>query len=134
MGEEGGNQGRQRRCGFLIRTGRWGAPRRQPRAVGHFASNSAGLHASCARWLKSRDVAILGWDGQARSFPRGSRACFPIHQLLLIAMGMPIFDNCDFEAVAEAAASRKRWAFLVTASPLAIPGGTGSPLNPIATF
>jgi hypothetical protein len=36
--------------------------------------------------------------------------------------------------VSEAAASRKRWTFLLTASPLAVPNGTGSPLNPIAVF
>jgi hypothetical protein len=49
-------------------------------------------------------------------------------------MGIHIFDNCDLEAVSKAAAERKRWAFLLTAAPMAIPGGTGSPLNPIATF
>jgi len=31
-------------------------------------------------------------------------------------------------------AARKRWEFLLTAAPLPIKGGTGSPLNPIATF
>ncbi len=54
----------------------------------------------------------------------------PLHQLLLIAMGTPIFDNCDLEAVSKAAADRKRWVFLLTASPLTVPHGTGSPLNP----
>ena len=48
--------------------------------------------------------------------------------------GLPLFDNCDLERLAEAAASRKRWSFLLTAAPLPIRGGTGSPLNPIATF
>ena len=28
----------------------------------------------------------------------------------------------------------KRWHFLITASPIPVRGGTGSPLNPIATF
>jgi hypothetical protein len=58
----------------------------------------------------------------------------PIHQLILIAMGTPIFDNCDLEALGEAAAERHRWEFLLTAAPIPVPGGTGSPLNPIATF
>jgi hypothetical protein len=49
-------------------------------------------------------------------------------------MGVHIFDNCDLEEVARAAARLNRWDFLVTASPLAVEGGTGSPLNPIATF
>jgi hypothetical protein len=57
-----------------------------------------------------------------------------MHQLLLVAMGTPIFDNCDLEELAKGAAQRRRWSFLLTAAPLPVPGGTGSPLNPIATF
>jgi len=53
---------------------------------------------------------------------------------VLIAMGMPIFDNCDLEALSETAEREHRWEFLITAAPLTVGGGTGSPLNPIATF
>ena len=49
-------------------------------------------------------------------------------------LGVHIFDNCDLEALSEASASRKRWDFLLTVAPLPIRGGTGSPVNPIATF
>ena len=49
-------------------------------------------------------------------------------------MGVPIFDNCDLEALSEAAANRKRWEFLLTVAPIPVKGGTGSPVNPIATF
>ena len=58
----------------------------------------------------------------------------PIHQLVLIAMGMPIFDNCDLEALSDEAEKQNRWEFLVTAAPIPVVGGTGSPLNPVATF
>jgi len=47
---------------------------------------------------------------------------------------MPIFDNCDLEAVGEEAARRNRWEFMIVAGPLPVKGGTGSPLNPIAIF
>jgi hypothetical protein len=57
-----------------------------------------------------------------------------MHQLFVVAMGMPMFDNCDLEPLSEAAAARNRWEFLLTASPLVVPRGTGSPLNPIAIF
>ena len=57
----------------------------------------------------------------------------PIHQLVLVAMGVRILDNLDLEAVAEEAARQSRWEFLLTAAPPAVVGGTGSPLNPIAT-
>jgi kynurenine formamidase len=117
----------------FFRTGRW--TRRAKVGAWDIGTESAGLHPDVARWLKARDVAIVGWDGHGEVMPSLVKGVdFPMHQLLLIAMGTPIFDNCDLEAVSEAAASRKRWAFLVTASPLAIATGTGSPLNPIAIF
>ena len=49
-------------------------------------------------------------------------------------MGMPILDNCDLEELSQAAQQRKRWDFLITTSPLAVPGATGSALNPTAIF
>jgi kynurenine formamidase len=117
----------------FIRTGRW--TRRAEKGVWDIAKNGAGLYASCAKWLKQRDVAMLGSDAASDVAPSGVAGVNqPIHQLVLIAIGMPIFDNCDLEAVAEEAGKRNRWEFLLTAAPLAVPGGTGSPLNPIATF
>jgi hypothetical protein len=40
----------------------------------------------------------------------------------------------DRLALAEAADEHNRWEFLLTAAPLPIRGGTGSPINPLATF
>ena len=118
---------------IFIRTGRWA--RRAVVGPWNVGGSAAGLHASCARWLKQRDVAIIGSDVASDVVPSGVEGvALPIHQLVLVAMGVHIFDNCDLEALSEAAAKRNRWEFLLTASPLAVPGGTGSPLNPIATF
>lgn len=117
----------------FLRTGRWA--RRAAKGPWDAAANSAGFHASCVPWLRKRDVAMVGSDAASDAMPSavaGVRQ--PVHQLLLIAMGTPIFDNCDLEAVGEACRSRKRWEFLLTAAPIAVTGGTGSPLNPIATF
>ncbi len=117
----------------LIRTGRWA--RRDKEGPWNVSEKSAGLHASCAPWLKERDAAILGSDAASDVAPSRVRGVGqPIHQLVIIAMGMPIFDNLDLEAVAAEAARQNRWEFLVTAAPLAVTGGTGSPFNPIATF
>ena len=58
----------------------------------------------------------------------------PVHQLTLVAMGMPLFDNLDLESVAEEAGRQNRWEFMLVAAPLAVEGGTGSPLNPLAIF
>jgi len=117
----------------FLRTGRWS--RRDAVGPWNVAEQSAGLHASAVAWLAERDVALLGSDVASDVFPSGVEGnTHPVHQLVLVALGMPIFDNCDLEDVARAAASRGRWEFLLTAAPLPIPGGTGSPLNPIATF
>jgi kynurenine formamidase len=116
----------------LIRTGRWA--RRAAKGPWD-PSRMAGLHVSAVRWLKQRDVAIGGSDGCLDVLPSGVEGVpQPVHLLLLVAMGTPIFDNFDLEALSEQAAKRNRWTFLITASPLAVPGGTGSPLNPIAVF
>lgn len=116
----------------LIRTGRWA----RRAAKGPWKPDRiAGLHASCVRWLKQRDIAVAGSDACMDVLPSGVQGVVqPVHQLLLIAMGTPILDNLDLEAVSEQAAKRNRWAFLITTAPLSVPGGTGSPLNPIAVF
>jgi kynurenine formamidase len=117
---------------LLIRTGRWALRD----AKGPYDTNQlAGLYITCAKWLHDHDAAILGSDGAEDVHPSGIDGITePIHALVLIAMGMPIFDNLDLEAVSKEAARRNRWDFLVTASPAAVPGATGSVLNPIATF
>jgi kynurenine formamidase len=117
---------------ILIRTGRWALRD----AKGPYdTSKLAGLYMTSAKWLHQHDSAILGSDGAEDAHPSGIEGIVePIHALVLRAMGMPIFDNLDLEAVGKEAAKRNRWDFLVTAAPAAIPGATGSQLNPIATF
>ena len=118
---------------FVVRAGRW-ARRAEvgPWATGRLA---AGLHASVGPWLRERDVAMIGSDYTNDALPSGVDGVpQPIHQLVLVAMGVRIFDNLDLEGVAAEAARQSRWEFMLTAAPLAVEGGTGSPLNPIATF
>ena len=117
----------------FVRTGHWA--RRAEKGPYSTDTAAAGMHISCARWFHQRDVAMIGSDTHGELMPSPVEGTpFPLHQLLLIAMGTPMFDNCDLEALGDAAASRRRWEFMLTASPLSVPGGTGSPLNPIATF
>lgn len=117
----------------FIRTGRWA--RRAAKGPWDTDQASAGLHVSCVRWFKQRDIAVLGSDVHAELMPSPVPGiAYPVHQLLLIAMGVPMLDNCDLEPLSAAAAARKRWEFLLTAAPISVPLGTGSPLNPIATF
>jgi len=117
----------------LIRTGRWA--RRKAEGTWEIEKNSAGLHASCLPWLKQRDIAVLGSDLASDVLPSGVEGVtMPVHQVIVIAMGVPILDNCDFESLSKFAQNSKRWEFLLTVAPLAVEGGTGSPVNPLATY
>ena len=119
---------------LFVRTGVWArrkaeGPWLRGRAEG---GRSAGLDPSVIPWLKQRDIAILGSDHPQYVSPSNLRGA--VHDFALLYLGVHLFDNCDLEALADTAAARKRWEFLLTAAPLPIRGGTGSPLNPIATF
>ena len=108
----------------FVRNGRWA--RRAEVGPWPTARESAGLHASVAPWLHERGVAMLGSDGTNDVLPSGVTGVRqPIHQLALVAMGLPLFDNLDLEAVAKESARQNRWEFLLVAAPLAMDGGTG---------
>lgn len=119
---------------LLVYTGRW----RRRAASGPWDVNAeglAGLHAACLPWLRERGVAVLGCDGVSDVMPSGFPSIgLPIHRVGIVGMGLHLLDNCDLEALAEACASRSRWEFLLVVAPLRVPGGTGSPVNPIAVF
>lgn len=118
---------------LLIRTGRW--ERIRQKGQWNFLEAAAGSHASIAPWLKARDVAVIGSDGVSDVMPSGVEGLAnPLHELVLVGLGMPILDNLDLGPVAEAARERNRWTFLFVASPLRVVGGTGSPMNPMAVF
>jgi kynurenine formamidase len=120
---------------LFIRTGRWA----RRAALGAWDTSRTGQRpgpsVSLIPWLKQRDIALLGSDVPPSVAPSdlpGEPG--PVHDFALVSLGVHLFDNCDLEALAQAAAARKRWDFLLTVAPLPIRGGTGSPVNPIATF
>jgi kynurenine formamidase len=86
-------------------------------------------------WFRQKDVALLGSDLAMDVMPSRVEGMFlPVHLVTIAAMGVPILDVCDLEPISKAAASRNRWDFLLTMAPLAVEGGTGSPINATATF
>lgn len=118
---------------LLVRTGRW--VRVKEKGVWNFVMAAAGMHASVALWLKERDVALIGCDGVSDVMPSGVEGLAnPLHELVLVGLGMRILDNLNLDDVATAAKSRDRWEFMFVGAPLRVVGGTGSPLNPLAVF
>ena len=99
-------------------------------------SHAAGLDASVLPWLQTagyRDPGRRITTGCSSRLAGSSRG-LPVHNFALVYLGVHLFDNVALDALAVAAAERNRWEFLLTVAPLRMVGGTGSPINPIATF
>ena len=117
----------------LIRTGRWA--RREKLGPWNVAQSAAGVHASVAPWFKARGVAFAGSDAALDVTPtlvEGNN--LPVHTLFINAMGINLLDNQDLEALGATAAKLNRWEFMLTIAPVPVTGGTGFPLNALATF
>lgn len=118
---------------LFIRTGRW--TRRAELGPWDARSHSAGLDASVIPWLRDRDIAILAGESPQDAVPPGGALTgLPVHNFALVYLGVHLFDNVALDDIAEVAATQNRWEFLLTVAPLRMSGGTGSPINPIATF
>jgi kynurenine formamidase len=118
---------------LLVRTGRH--RRRQVHGPWDATAQLAGLHYTCAPWLRDHGVALLGCDGVSDFRPHGVEGVrLPMHTLTLVAMGMQLLDNQNLEGLSQACASRRRWEFLLIIAPLRLERGTGSAVNPIAVF
>jgi kynurenine formamidase len=118
---------------ILLRTGRWA--RRAKVGPWPVGRESAGFHPSIARWLKARGVAFVGSDAASEVAPTMVEGVnLAVHTLLITALGIHILDNQDLETLGDTAARLKRWEFMLTINPVPVTGGTGSPLNTMATF
>ena len=119
---------------ILLHTGRW----KRRAALGPWPSSDgvAGYHSDVAYFMKERGVSFIGHDMWNDAFPHeySDDVRLPLHHLALVSLGVWIFDNLDFDDVADVARELGRYEFLFTAAPLRIEKGMGSPLNPIATF
>jgi hypothetical protein len=93
----------------------------------------AGLHARALTLLHERQVAVFFPDGDGETVPsKVEGVAYPSHARQIPAMGMVCADSLQFEDVVKACEAERRWEFLVTASPLRLPRGTGSLFNPTA--
>ena len=97
------------------------------------ASARAGLHPHAMEYLAERRVAALGSDGNSDTAPSlVDGVAFPVHVLAINAMGLHLLDYLQFEDLLPVCRTAGRWSFLCVIAPLRLPGGTGSPVNPIA--
>ncbi|MGC9961313.1 MAG: cyclase family protein [Acidimicrobiales bacterium] len=121
---------------FVFRTGH-NARRLQlgPWDNGYSGAGKAGLHVDAITLLHERHVAGFLPDGDGETVPSTVEGiAYPIHPLQITAMGMLASDSLDLEGLAAACDAEQRWEFMVVLAPLAIPGATGSPFNPIVVM
>jgi kynurenine formamidase len=94
-----------------------------------------GLHVDTIGWMHERRIAAFLPDGDGETIPSNVEGIsYPIHPLQITAMGMFASDSLQLEDVARACEEEGRFEFMVVGLPLRLPGGTGSPWNPIAIF
>jgi kynurenine formamidase len=113
----------------------------------------SGPGPAAAQWLHEREVAVYTGDAPEHITPvaaqilgrmpvadqsegQGAGSAFPLpfHQIAIPAMGLVLLDHAQVEELALRCRELRRYEFLFMASPLALPGGSGSPVNPLAVF
>lgn len=115
---------------LLVRTGQGRRKREDQMPMGQ-----PGLQAAALPWLRERGVSLLASDVATDALPSGyAEVGAPVHAVAMVAMGMWLIDNCDLEGLRELCSSFSRWECQLSVAPLRLVGGTGSPVNPIATL
>lgn len=110
----------------------WGSgPTTAPPGEAH-GPDRPGLHASCLKFLRETDAAVLVWD-MMDLYPNGMGLPWTVHGAIF-AFGIALVDNALLEPLAEFCAQQNRSDFMFVTSPLRVEGGTGSPANPLAIF
>lgn len=102
---------------------------------GYTGQGRAGLDPYSLTLLHERKVSVFLPDGDGEVVPSYVEGIqYPIHPLQITAMGMACADSLQFEELAQVCEEEKRFEFMVVITPLRLPKGTGSPINPIAVF
>lgn len=93
-----------------------------------------GLGIDAAEWIRRHDLAAVCSDTSAvEVMPcEDESLLYPLHLLCIRDMGLPFGEMFDLEELAADCAADGCWEFLLSAPPLKVTGGIGSPINPLA--
>jgi kynurenine formamidase len=111
---------------LLIRTG-WLDAWRNGRAD---KARTGGLHHDCADWIISSGIALVAADNIAvEVMPSRDPSCaMPLHIAVTRDNGVYLAELLDLDALS----GLGRSTFMLIVAPLAIKGGVGSPITPVA--
>ncbi|MGD9945125.1 MAG: cyclase family protein, partial [Burkholderiaceae bacterium] len=87
-----------------------------------------------AAWLWDHRVAAIAADNPSLEVLRVSRDKGFLHHRILVLLGMPIGEFWYLEELAAACQARGRADFLLSAAPINLPRGVGSPCNACAVL
>jgi kynurenine formamidase len=94
-----------------------------------------GIGHATVDWLRERGIAALAADNtgvEVRPPDTPGEDGFPLHPRLLRELGLTLGELWYLEELADACAADGRWDFFLSAAPLVLAGGSGSPINPVA--
>jgi kynurenine formamidase len=122
---------------LLIRTGHLGAVLKAGQWGDYGGGDSPGPAFETLDWMKEKDIAAAasdtwGFEVRPNETDEENDAIQPFHWVAIPSIGLPIGEMFKLDELAEDCAADGRYEFLLVASPLAVTGGTGSVLNPIA--
>jgi kynurenine formamidase len=85
-------------------------------------------------WIHDTEIAAIAtdtWGAEVRpnEFPDAFQ---PWHQVVIPHLGLYVGEMFDLDPLAEACAADGNYDCLLVAAPLAVKGGVGAPVNPIA--
>lgn len=101
---------------------------------GYAGGNAPGVAFETCFWLRDKDVAAIcmdTWGCEVRP-NETSEANQPWHWVVIPAMGLSMGEIFYLKEIAEDCARDKVYEFFFAAPPLHLPGGAGSPVNPLA--
>ena len=94
-----------------------------------------GFGVQSTLWFKEKNFAAVANDTIAFEVWPGEdpATLFPVHMLNLVDAGLTQGQNWQLDGLAEDCARDGVYEFLLSATPEPIVGGTGAPVNPVAT-
>jgi kynurenine formamidase len=117
----------------LLRTGQLSRCRRE--GWGQFAGGPApGVSFGTIDWIHDHEIAAIAtdtWGAEVRpnEFPDAFQ---PWHQVVIPHLGLYVGEMFDLDTLAEKCAADGIYDCLLVAAPLAVKGGVGAPVNPVA--
>lgn len=99
-----------------------------------FYGKQAGLSFACGEWIHRHEIVAAAADNRALEVvppdQPGIRG-LPLHTVLLRDLGVTIGEFFQLDELAADCASDGVYEFFVSAQPLLVTGGVGSPINPL---